>query len=90
MFIVQTTKVQAEWVRRWATGRLLPTTTALLMKNDNLHFFSSNRNFFVKFSSAATSFLTQMLNVFSSKLFITRKYAKNERVLAIKLILSRL
>lgn len=37
MFIVQTAKVQAVWVQRWATGRLLPTTTALLMKNDNLH-----------------------------------------------------
>ena len=71
MFIVQTAKVQAEWVQRWATGRLLPTTTALLMKNDNLHFFSSNRNFFVKFSSAATSFLTQMPNVFSSSLFMS-------------------
>ena len=56
MFIVQTAKVQTEWVQRWATGRLLPTTTALLMKNDNLHFFSSNRMFFDKISSAATSF----------------------------------
>ena len=90
MFIVQTAKVQAEWVQRWATGRLLPTTTALLMKNDNLHFFSSNRNFFVKFSSAATSFLTQMPDVFTTNLFMSRKYAKYERVFIIKLIISRL
>ena len=46
--------------------------------------------FFREVSSTATSFLTQMPNVFSSSLFMSRKYMKYERVFIINLIINRL
>lgn len=52
--------------------------------------FKEKGTFFGEISFATKSFLTQMLNVFASNLFITRKYAKNESDLTIKLILSML
>lgn len=70
MFIVQTAKVQAVWVQRWATGKLLPTTTVLSLKNDNLYFLvqtecSSIRFLLLQrlFNTNAGRFFNQLVHV---------------------------
>ncbi len=71
MFIVQTAKVQAVWVQRWATGKLLPTTTVLSLKNDNLYFLVQTERSSIRFLLLQRLFNTNAERFFKQLVHVT-------------------